>query len=85
MENHNLMITNQLGTKLHEARLLKTICLWNFKNIDRRNGNVPRSVEAIAGAVYGQQLQDNDPSTGENNLKNSLDDGTIGNILLLMQ
>ena len=50
-----IRIINQLGTKLHEARLLKTICLWNFKNIDRRNGNVPRSVEAIAGAVYGQQ------------------------------
>lgn len=46
---------DQLGTQQHEARLLKTICLWNFKNIDKRNGNVPRSMEAIAGAVYGQQ------------------------------
>ena len=55
MENHNLRIADQLGTQQHEARLLKTICLWNFKNIDRRNGNVPRSMEAIAGAVYGQQ------------------------------
>ena len=56
MENHNLRITDHLGSKIHEDRLLKTICLWNFKNIMRNNNPVPRSVEAIAGAVYGQQF-----------------------------
>ena len=56
MENHNLRITDHLGSKIHEDWLLKTICLWNFKNIVRNNNPVPRSVEAIAGAVYGQQF-----------------------------
>ena len=59
MEKHNLHITSKsLGTKLLETKLLKTICLWNFLNLDRQIGNkpVPRSVEAIAGAVYSQQF-----------------------------
>ena len=33
MEKHNLRITVNLGSKIHEDRLLKTVCLWNFKNI----------------------------------------------------
>ena len=33
MENHNLRITDHLGSKIHESRMLKTICLWNYKNI----------------------------------------------------
>ena len=33
MENHNLKITVSLGYRIHQDRLLKTICLWNYKNI----------------------------------------------------
>ena len=31
MENHNLRITDHLGSKIHESRLLKTICLWKLQ------------------------------------------------------
>ena len=59
IQSNNLHITSKsLGTKLLETKLLKTVCLWNFLNLDRKVGNnpVPKSVEAIAGAVYGQQF-----------------------------
>ena len=31
MENHNLRITDHLGSKIHESRMLKTICLWKLQ------------------------------------------------------
>ena len=37
MENHNLRITDHLGSKIHGSRLLMTICLWNYKNISMKN------------------------------------------------
>ena len=85
IENHNLRIADKLGTQQHEACLLKTIHL--FMELQEQRKEKWQCSKICRGHCWGSlwsTVRRQWPQHRREQPQNSLDDGNIGNVLLLM-